>query len=86
MDSISIELFGLIAGAITSLGFIPQIVKGYRTKKLDDISFFMPLVLAIGMTMWLIYGFLQNAIAVIFANAFGISCCISLICMKKVYE
>jgi MtN3 and saliva related transmembrane protein len=82
---ISLELFGLIAGAITSFGFIPQIVKGYKTKKLEDISYFMPIVLSIGMTLWFIYGILIDSIAVIIANAFGIICCIILILMKKIY-
>jgi len=82
----ALEIFGLIAGAITSMGFIPQLIKGYRTKKLRDISYYMPAVLAFGMTMWLIYGFLIEALAVILANAFGITCCIILIVMKKKYS
>ena len=70
---ISLELFGLLAGAITSMGFIPQLIKGYRTKKLEDISYYMPAVLAVGMTLWFIYGFLLAALAIMIANAFGIS-------------
>lgn len=85
MDS-SLELFGLIAGAITSMGFIPQIVRGYRTKKLEDISYFMPTVLAIGMTMWFVYGLLLEALAIMIANTFGVSCCIILIIMKKKFS
>lgn len=85
MDA-TLELFGLIAGAVTSMGFIPQLVKGYKTKKLEDISYLMPIVLAIGMTMWFIYGLLINAIAVIFANLFGVSCCLILFGMKKRYS
>ncbi len=85
MDS-SLELFGLIAGAITSMGFIPQIVRGYRTKKLEDISYFMPTVLAIGMTMWFVYGLLLEAFAIMIANTFGVSCCIILIIMKKKFS
>jgi len=81
-----LEIFGLIAGAITSLGFIPQLIRGYRTKKLDDISYFMPFVLAIGMTLWFIYGFLKNANAVMIANTFGVICCLILIIMKKKYS
>ena len=34
----TLELFGLIAGAVTSMGFLPQLVRGYRTKKLEDVS------------------------------------------------
>ncbi len=86
MGDLSLELFGLIAGAITSLGFIPQLFRGFRTKKLDDISYFMPMVLAVGMTLWFIYGYMSNAIAIMAANAFSICCCFILILMKKKYS
>ena len=82
----SLEILGLIAGAVTSMGYLPQLFKGYKTKKLMDISYYMPGVLAIGMALWLIYGIFLNAIAVIVANAFGISCSIVLIIMKKKYS
>jgi MtN3 and saliva related transmembrane protein len=82
----TIEAIGLLAAAITSAGFLPQIFKGYKTKKLDDISYFMPIVLAVGMTIWLIYGILLNAIAIIVANIFSTSCSIILIIMKKKYS
>lgn len=76
---------GLTAGAVTSVGFIPQIIRGYRTKKLDDISYWMPLVLACGMTLWLVYGVLRNDVAIMIANSFGVSCNFLLILMKKRY-
>lgn len=85
MDQTTLEIFGLIAGAITSLGFLPQLFRGYRTKKLDDVSYFMPGILAIGMTMWIVYGFLIEAMAVIIANFFGVMCCLVLIFLKKRY-
>ncbi len=81
-----LEIFGLCAGAVTSLGFIPQLFRGYRTKKLDDVSYYMPIVLAVGMSMWLTYGILRDAIAIVAANTFGIMCCIILIFMKKKYS
>ena len=85
MDS-TLELFGLIAGAITSMGFIPQLIKGFRTKKLEDVSYFMPIVLTIGMSLWVIYGILLKALAIIVANLFGGTCCIILIILKKKYS
>ena len=75
----TLELFGLIAGIVTSMGFIPQLIKGYNTKKLEDVSYYMPAVLAVGMTMWFFYGFLIKALAVMIANTFGVTCCIILI-------
>jgi MtN3 and saliva related transmembrane protein len=86
MDSILLEIFGLVAGTVTSIGFIPQIVRGYKTKKLDDVSYFMPTILAVGMTLWFIYGVFSNAIAIMVANAFGVGCCLTLIAMKKTYS
>jgi len=86
MDSNIIEIFGLMAGAVTSIGFIPQLIKGYKTKKLDDITYFMPLILVSGMTLWFIYGFLIESLAVMVANAVGIGCNLSLAFMKKMYS
>jgi len=80
-----LEILGLLAGVITSIGFLPQIVRGYLTKKLDDVSIYMPIVLAIGMSLWFIYGFLLDAIAIMVANAFGVACCLTLIIMKHTY-
>ena len=83
--NLSLELFGLLAGAITSFGFIPQLVKGFRSKKLDDVSYFMPAVLSTGMILWFIYGFFVQSFAIMIANAFSTSCCLILIIMKKRY-
>ena len=84
--NIEIEILGFIAGTITSIGFTPQIIRGYKTKKLDDVSYFMPIVLASGMTLWFIYGYLILSIAVMSANAFSISCCLILISLKRKYS
>jgi len=85
MDLTNLEILGLIAGAITSIGYLPQIYRGYKTKKLYDVSYFMPVILALGMSLWLIYGIILSALAVIVANIFGIACSILLIIMKKKY-
>lgn len=86
MDQTSIEIIGLIAGIITSAGFLPQLLRGFKTKKLEDVSFFMPIVLTVGMTLWLTYGYLINSLPVIAANIFSIGCCVTLIIMKKKYS
>lgn len=86
MSSIILEVLGLIAGAVTSMGYLPQLYRGYKTKKLEDVSYYMPAVLAIGMTLWLIYGIFIEAFAVIIANIFGVLCSIILILMKKRYS
>jgi len=86
MDFTLLDIFGLIAGAITSIGFIPQLVRGYRTKKLDDVSYYMPTILTVGMALWFVYGAFSEAVAIMVANAFGVGCCLALIIMKKIYS
>lgn len=71
-----------LAGALTSTGYIPQIVKGYRTRRLDDVSLIMPAVLGIGMSLWLIYGLARNDAAIIVANIVGASLTTLLVVMK----
>ena len=79
-------ILGLLAGAITSMGFIPQLVRGFRTKKLDDVSYYMPLVLIIGMSLWLFYGMMRKDLSIIVANFIGVGCNITLLTMKKIYQ
>ncbi len=80
------ELFGLAAGAITVFGFVPQIIQGYRTKHLKDLSYLMNGLLGIGMGMWLIYGINKKDIAIIAANIVGVLFNVTLILMKYYYS
>lgn len=66
------------------LSFIPQVIKSYRLKKVDDISIWMVIASLIGTIFWVVYGFLIEAMPVIIMNfIFGIIVIIQLILMKK---
>ena len=80
------ELLGLIAGAITVSGFLPQIYKGYKTKSLEDLSYLMLISLSIGLSLWFLYGIHLNSIPIILANSAGVVCTITLILMKFKYR
>jgi MtN3 and saliva related transmembrane protein len=82
----TISWLGIAAGSITSIGFLPQLIRGYKTKKLDDVSYWMPCVLVIGMSLWLAYGVLRSDIAQIAANSFAVFCNILLLVLKKIYS
>ncbi len=77
---------GLAAGALTSVAVIPQVVKTYRTRHARDISIWQPLLLDIGMILWLIYGILLKDLPLILANAFSIICNALLIFMKIYFK
>ena len=84
MDQFVIYI-GLLAGFITTLGYIPQVVKGYRSGRMDDVSIFMPVVLMAGMTLWLIYGIILEDIPIMLWNAVSVILNGVIIVMKLRY-
>jgi|TARA_B100002003_G_scaffold251453_1_gene295117 MtN3 and saliva related transmembrane protein len=84
--SASIEILGIFAGIITTSSFVPQIIKGYKTKEMEDISYYMFFIFGFGFTLWLIYGILINSIAIIAANIAGITFDSTILSMKKYYS
>ncbi len=64
---------GLLAGFLTTIGFLPQIVKGYRSKSMGDLSLFMPILIGIGLFIWLIYGILLDSLPLILWNAIALA-------------
>ncbi|MCE5295571.1 MAG: SemiSWEET transporter [Euryarchaeota archaeon] len=79
-------VLGLMAGLLTTIGYLPQILKGYRTRRMEDVSIMMPALLSVGMGLWLLYGALLGDIPIIFWNAVGVSLNIVLIAMKLKFE
>lgn len=77
---------GLIAGFLTSTAVIPQLVRTWRIKHARDISIWQPIILIIGMLLWLYYGVILGDLPLIAANAFSISCYLLLLGMKLVYD
>ena len=62
-------ILGFTAAICTTIAFIPQAVKVYRTKHTKDISLGMFSLLNLGFVLWLIYGIILNSYPIILANA-----------------
>ena len=75
-------LIGLIAGLLTSIASLPQVVKTWRSKHARDLSIWQPLLLSVGITLWLIYGILINDTPLILANITPLLCNLLLTAMK----
>lgn len=63
------EVIGLVAATLTTLSFIPQCWRIFKTRKVDDISLSMYLIFFVGILLWLLYGLLIESLAVTLANA-----------------
>ena len=79
------KIVGIIAAICTTSGFIPQIIRGIRTKRLDDVSPVMCILLIFGLSLWLTYGIHIEDMIIIVANAFGVLFSIIIITLRFKY-
>jgi len=59
---------GFLAAILTTIAFMPQAIKIYKTNSVKDISLTMWFIFSVGVFLWLIYGILIMSLPVILAN------------------
>lgn len=62
------ELIGDLAGTLTTLAFIPQVIKVWRSRSASDVSLLTFAALTLGTVLWAAYGILIDAKPTIIAN------------------
>jgi MtN3 and saliva related transmembrane protein len=62
------DLIGMIAGTLTTVAFVPQVWRVWKTRSTKDISLGMYLVFTSGVAFWLAYGLMLGAWPIIVAN------------------
>lgn len=83
---IYVKVIGFIAATMTTVGFIPQAVKIFRTHHTKDISLWMYVLFGTGVTMWLIYGIMQHDWPIILANIVTLMLVIPILIFKIIYK
>ena len=79
-------IVGFVAGTLTSIAAIPQVIKTLRTRHVRDISIWQPLLLSFGVALWMIYGILISDLPLILANITPLVCNVILTIMKLRYD
>ena len=77
---------GTAAGTLTTITFIPQVIKTWRSKSAEDISLGMFLIFSAGVCLWLWYGILLNAAPIIIANAVTLILALLILFFKFRYK
>ena len=77
MNNAAWYALGAVAAALTSFGFVPQVVKMWRTKSVKDVSAFTFVQFIAGVVLWAIYGAHLKDPVVIIANIVSLSILIS---------
>ena len=85
MEPIVIKLLGFAAATCTTLAYVPQFVKVWRTRSTEDISLGMFLVLVLGVALWLLYGLLSGDGPLIASNAITLVLAGAILFMKLKY-
>ena len=67
MDNLN-SLIGFIAATLTTISFVPQVIKIWRSRSTHDVSLGMYALFTLGVAMWLAYGLLIHSWPVILAN------------------
>jgi MtN3 and saliva related transmembrane protein len=80
-----IDLIGLLAGALTTIAFVPQLLKLYVTKSGKDVSARMFLIFSTGVILWLIYGILIRSAPIIIANSLTLLMSLVILVLKLRY-
>ncbi|MGC4080950.1 MAG: SemiSWEET transporter [Vicinamibacterales bacterium] len=82
MDFSWADLVGSAAGTLTTIAFIPQVVKAWRTKSVDDLSLWMLLAFTTGVALWTLYGVVTNALPLVVTNGVTFFLALALLVMK----
>jgi MtN3 and saliva related transmembrane protein len=79
-------IVGAIAGILTAISMLPQLIKTFRKKQSEEISVIMLLILILGIATWIYYGFLRRDDPIIFTNAFSLFVNITLLVLHFKYK
>lgn len=80
------EIVGITAAACCTGGLVPQLIRGIRTKSLNDVSPWLLGLLIIGTTLWFIYGLHLNDKIIMGANAFSFIMASVILYLRAKYQ
>ena len=86
IDISLLTILGISAGVLILSGWIEQIVKGYRTKSLKDVSKYLMILISSGAILWLAYGIIVVDVFIIGTNIAAVILMMIVLIMKRKYD
>jgi MtN3 and saliva related transmembrane protein len=81
-----IPIVGILATLFAISSTIPQIIKGIKTRKMDDVSALLIMALIVGLSLWVVYGVAKSDIVIIGGNSVGVLLNAILLLLKIKYS
>ena len=82
----TLDLLGLFAGTLTTIAFVPQVVKTWRSRSAADISARMYVIFALGVLLWLLYGIALDSFPIILSNIVTLILALFMLWLKYRYR
>jgi len=86
IDETLLNILGITAGILILSGWVEQIIKGYKTKSLKDVSRYLMIFISGGSILWLVYGVIVEDIYIIGTNISAIFLMMTVFFMKRRYD
>ncbi len=80
------NLLGAIAGTLTTIAFVPQVVKTWRTRSTHDISLGMFALFSTGLVLWLVYGAMIGSTPIVVTNLVTLVLALTILFFKLRYK
>jgi MtN3 and saliva related transmembrane protein len=81
-----INLLGLIAGTLTTIAFLPQLLKTWKSKSAKDVSLVMMITFCVGVFLWIVYGLGIGAMPIIVSNVVTLALALLILILKIRYR
>lgn len=78
----STTLIGLAAATCTTIAFVPQALKAWRTRSTKDVSLSMFVLMVSGILLWLIYGAMLGDLPLVLANGVTLGLAVAILACK----
>jgi MtN3 and saliva related transmembrane protein len=82
---VGITLLGIVAGTLTTIAFLPQLLRVWRSKSARDISLTWLVTFTAGVSLWLLYGLLLGQMPIVIANAVTLGLTLVILAFKLRY-
>jgi len=82
MQASPTELTGYVAALLTTISFVPQVIKVLRERQAKGISLAMYVLFTTGVALWLVYGIAIRSAPVTIANAIALVLAGTVLVMK----
>ena len=80
----SSEIFGFSAATLSTIAFLPQVIKTWKTRSAKDVSYALLLTFSTGCLCWVSYGYPVAAYPVMIANAFTLTWYLIILARKVI--